>query len=83
MNESLRMHVVNPLTNLNQYMPDKLKINACLRFLNRDILLQIAYVSVKIATVSIFEAEHKTTVLHLLSVHKVHIVQFDNIRVIS
>ena len=73
MNEALRMHEVNSFTNLNQNVSDELKINTSLRFLNCDILLQIANVLVQVPTVSIFEAKHKSTVLHLMSVHKVHI----------
>ena len=56
MNEALRMHEVNPFTNLNQNVSDELKINTSLRFLNCDILLQIANVLVQVPTVCIFEA---------------------------
>jgi hypothetical protein len=83
MNEPLRMHVVNSFTYLNQDLPDKLKVNCRQWFLYRYILLQIAHISVQVPSVSIFEAEYKPTVPDLVCVHKVHIVHFDYIGMVS
>ncbi len=83
MNEPLRMHVVDPFTYLNQHLSDELKVYTRQWFLNRNILLQIAHISMQVPSVSIFEAEYKATVPDLVCVHKVHIVHFDYIGVVS